>query len=116
LGLALTVTVFALLGFMVRGDLRLLLEEWGVSVDAFAIALHEAGLLIGLVVTLHFLLKREVNVSNLGMKNGFEEAWIAFAVAGFLVAMLLYLAIEASARVIGIEMFWWVKIDSCIPQ
>ncbi|WFO76062.1 CPBP family intramembrane metalloprotease [Desulfurococcaceae archaeon MEX13E-LK6-19] len=106
-GLVLTVIVFAILGSIVRGDPCLLLKKWGISVDVFAMTMHEIGLLLGLVVTIHLLSKRGVKISDLGMKGGLKATWIAYAVAGFVVAMLLYPAIEAITRVVGIGMFWW---------
>jgi len=106
-GLAFTTLAFMALGSAVRGDPRPLIESWGLSIDAFAMALHEVGLFLGLVATLRLLSKKGVRLPDLGMKRGFRTPWAAYAVAGFAAAMLLYPAVEAVTRAVGVGMFWW---------
>jgi len=106
-GLALTTLAFAALGSAVRGDPCPLIRSWGLSVDVFAMTMHEAGLALGLAATLRLLSKRGMGLSDLGMKGGFSATWAAYAVAGFAAAMLLYPAVEAATRAVGVGMFWW---------
>jgi len=106
-GLAFTALVFAFLGSIVRGDPSILLKEVGISIDVFAMTTHEIGLLIGTAITLYSLSKREVGLPELGLKNGLKAVWIAYAVVGFTVAMLLYPVVEGLIRWIGAKMLWW---------
>ena len=106
-GLAFVTLVFAFLGSIVRGDPRPLLEKWGVSIDVFAMTMHEIGLLLGMFITLQQLSARGVKMIDLGIKRVFKTVWIIYALVGFATAMLLYPVIETIMEMIGIKMLWW---------
>ena len=105
-GIALAIVVLAPLTAM-WGDVASVLSVYGLSFDSFAMMLHELGLLVGLAITLRFLSRRGIGMSDLGLGTGIRASWIAYAIGGFIIAIFLYPAVEAIVRAIGVGMFWW---------
>ncbi len=107
--LAFIALALGVLAALTQGDpMTWLMARSGVSSPgAVGIILHEAGMLVAVLILLLGLRSQENPLEQLGLCGGFSWQMAGYAALSALVVFLAWPVLQASLEAIGIPLYWW---------
>ena len=92
-----------------------LMQRIGVSnPGAVGIILHEAGMLLAVLILLRGLRSQGDALGQLGLRGGLSWRMVGYAVAGALIAFVTWPLLEGGITALGIPMQWWQEEASLL--
>ena len=108
LGFALCTLVIGTLGAVVKGDPAQLVLGWGIVSDfsIFAISVYALGTGVAVLALWRLGRRRGLGWASFGLRGRLSGGAVLQALAGVVVASVLYLLIDGAFGRLGVGMFW----------
>jgi membrane protease YdiL (CAAX protease family) len=113
-GLVFSTFIIFAIGGIVQGDPAPPVLNLKIITDfsLFAIILYVIGSAIAVLILKGYLKQKNLNLFNLGLSKNFPPSSFLFSLAGVVVGVLIYSAIESVLESLNINMYWRVQREA----